>query len=222
MLRSAAVTDIKRGLGFRQTQDATIVAKLQEAQRQMELGRTLPDFLISYDAAITVTANNPVVTLPTRFIRFHDEYDAYYVNSYGKKVFLPKRNYTEAYQAYVGPGTEDDSSVIEDTSSGYPSVIVQRGKTSALLFPTPTVSFTMYLTCYVGAELLTTDIENAWLANQPDVLIGLAGYWVAGTLRDKGAMEVFMARHKMGVGSLIGDKVEDELAGRGLVMGRNN
>ena len=223
MLRSVAVADIKRGVGFRPTQDTTIIAKLQEAQRQLELGGTLPDFLLSFDNEITVTADDPEITLPTRFLRMHDDYEMYYLNDYDKKVFIPRRRYDEAYAAYVGSGEATDAGdVTENLTEGRPQVWVQRNKTTGILIPTPTVSFTMYLTCYVGAEVLETDIENAWLANQPDILIGLAGSWVAGILRDKDALSVFTQRYTMAQRRLIGDKVEDELGGRALVMGRDS
>lgn len=221
MLRSLAIADIKSGLGFRQTQDTVIIRRLQEAQRELELGSTLPDFLLSYDNAITVTADTAEIALPSRFIRFHDDYELYYLNSDNKSVFLPRRNYREAYEAYVGTGEENDS-VDSTTDSGYPKVVVQRSKTSAILVPTPTVSFTAYLTCYVGAVVLDADVENAWLLNAPDVLIGLAGTWVASNLRDKDALATFTQRYKMGRAAVLADKIEDELAGRGLIMGRNN
>lgn len=220
MLRSEAITEIKVGLGFRQTQDATIVRALKESQRILELGHTLPSWLVTYDESITVTADDPIITLPERFIRLHDDYDLYYTNSDSARVFIPRRNYTEAYQAYVASGEEDDS--VDSPSSSYPQVMVLKGKTEAILIPTPTVSFTAALTFYQGAELLDTDIENAWLANAPDVIIGMAGMRVAAILRDKGAYEQFAQRANLGGKSLMGDIVEDELAGRALVMGRNN
>lgn len=220
MLRSEAITEIKVGLGFRQTHDATIVRALKESQRILELGHTLPSFLITYDESIAVTANNPIITLPERFIRLHDDYDLYYTNSDSARVFIPRRNYTEAYQAYVASGEEDDS--VDSPSSSYPQVVVLKGKTEMILIPTPTISFTASLTFYQGAALLDTDIENAWLANAPDVLIGMAGMRVAAILRDKGAYAQFAQRANLGGKSLMGDIVEDELAGRALVMGRNN
>ena len=220
MLRSEAITIIKRGLGYRQTQDASIIAALKEAQRQLELGHTLPRFLLEFDTPITVTANNPLIVLPSGFIRFHDDYDLYYVNSDGARVFLPRKNYTEAYQAYVASGDENGQ-VIETTSS-YPQVVVQRTKTSAQLVPTSTVGFTAYLTYYKAATVLDSDVENVWLANAPDVLIGMAGMIVAGDVRDKDALARFTARANLGGKSLMGDIIEDELAGRALVMGRNN
>jgi hypothetical protein len=202
MLRSAAIAIIKRGLGFRQTQDSAIIAALQQAQRSAELGQTLPNWLLVFDQPITVTNGTPTATLPTGFIRWHDDYPLYYLSG-AAQIFLPKRNATEAYQAYVASGD-------------------QRNKTTIQFYPTPTVAMTVYGTFYKGAQVLDTEIENAWLANAPDYLIGLAGVMVAGDLRDKGAEQKFNMMAQIGHKALIGDIVEDEIAGRPLMMGRNN
>lgn len=221
MLRSEAILIIKRGLGFRQTQDVAIVAALKEAQRDLELGKTLPNFLIEFDAPIAVTSGVNSVTLPTGFIRLTDEYDMFYVNSSGSNVTLPRKNFTEAQQAFVGSGDPDDTDVIPVAGS-YPKVFSVLNKTEAVLTPTPMVSFTAFLTYYKAADLLDSDIENAWLRNAPNYLIGLAGMTVAGNLRDKDALAEFTRRAKMGGSGLMADIVEDELAGRPLVLGRNN
>jgi hypothetical protein len=220
MDRTTAVREIKRGLGFRQTQDSSIVLALQSAQRILETGRTLPNWLLEYDAAITVTADVATFDLPEGFLRVHEDYELYYTNSDSARVFIPRRGYTEAYTAYVASGF--DSEVSPTPTSEYPQVWVKRSDSVGLFVPTPTTSFTAYLTYYKAAEVLTTDVENAWLANAPDLIIGLAGIKIAGPLRDKGAMELFSMQYKMGQGSFMGQVVEDELQGRGLVMGRNN
>lgn len=220
MVRSEAIAIIKRGLGFRQTQDAAIIAAIKEAQRTLELGKTLPNWLIEFDAPIAVTSGTNSVELPERFIRLTDEYDMYYVNNSGANVTLPRKNYTEAYNAFVASGEEDDS--VEISSNAHPKVFVPLSKTEAILIPTPTVSFTAFLTYYKGAVVLDSDVENAWLLNAPDYLIAMAGMIVAGNLRDKDALSEFTRRAKMAGGGLMGDIIEDELAGRPLIMGRNN
>lgn len=220
MLRSEAISIIKAGTGFRVNQDATIIRALQTAQRDLEQGKSLPNFLIEFDATIDVTANNDTITLPTNFLRLHDDYDLYYVNSGSARVFLPRRNYTEAYQAYVASGEEDDSVVT--SNSEYPKVVVYRNQTTAILIPTPTVSFTAKLTYYKKAAVLNSDAENEWLANSANYLIGMAGIHVAGPLRDKDAMAYFTTMLKSGAASHMGQIVDDELMGRGLVMGRDN
>lgn len=219
MQRSEAIAIIKRGLGFRQTQDAAIIAALQEAQRDLELGHTLPNFLLAYDQPIAVTAGSGAITLPTGFLRMHDDYDMYYINTDGARVFIPRKQYTEAYQAYVASGEEDDT--VAATDSTYPQVWVQQGKTTGLVIPTPTVSFTAYLTAYKAAAVLNSEIENAWLANAPNVLVNMAGMIVAGNVRDAAALQEFTRRANQAGKSYMGDIIEDELAGRGLVMGRD-
>jgi hypothetical protein len=216
VLRSEAVAIIKRGLGFRQTQDVAIIAALQSAQRILETGRTLPDWLLVTGGAIAVTPGVPDIGLPTGFLRLHDDHDMYYVNTSGGLTTLPRKNYAEAVEAYP---------VVASPPSGtYPKVFVQVTKSAGLLLPTPTATTLtqVFLTYYKGAVKLDADVENAWLLNAPEYLIGLAGLQVAGNLRDKDAVATFTTMYKAGLGSFLGDVVEGELAGRPLVMGRNN
>jgi hypothetical protein len=210
MLRSEAITIIKRGLGFRQTQDAAIVAALKQIQRDLEHGKTLPSWLLVFDVAIPVTADATTVSLPTGFLRFHEDYPPFFVNSDGDVVNVPRRTSDEAIAAY---GSDD---------SGEARVFVQRNATTIELVPPFTADTTMYLTYYKAADVLDSEIENAWLANAANYLVGLAGVQVAGDLRDKGAMDKFSLMAKMGNAAYIGSVIDEELAGRPLIMGRNN
>jgi hypothetical protein len=219
MLRSEAINVIKRGLGFRQTQDVAIIAALKQVQRDLEAGKTLPNWLLVFDAPITVTANTATSALPTGFLRVHEDYPLYRSGSGGAKVFIPRKNYTEAYQAYVASGEEDD---VVMSAGTFPAVYVQRNKTTIEWIPIPTTSFTTYLTYYKAAQVLDSEIENLWLANAANYLVGLAGVQVAGDLRDKGGVDKFTLMAKMGAQAVMGDIIEDELAGRPLMMGRNN
>jgi hypothetical protein len=221
MMRSEAIGIIKRGLGFRQTQDTAIIAALQMAQRDLEAGKTLPSWLLTFDMAVPVTAGVPAVTLPADFLRLHDDYNTYYLNSDGARVFVPRKNYTEAYTAYVASGRENDE-IDEPGNGGFPSVIVIQSRTTAILVPTPTVAFTLYLTYYHAGQLLAAEIENEWLANAANYLIGLAGMSVAGDLRDGGALQRFTSMARLGGQGYMGEVVEQELAGRPLIMGRDN
>src|SRR3954463_3794751 len=116
MLRSEAIAIIKRGLGFRQTQDTAIIAALQEAQRDLELGHTLPNFLLAYDVVVPIVAGTALISLPTGVLRFHEDYELYYVNSNAARVFVPRRTYDEAYKAYVASGVQDDSALYTTTA----------------------------------------------------------------------------------------------------------
>lgn len=216
MLLSEAIAIIKRGLGFRQTQDTAIIAALQAAQRILETGRTLPDWLLVTNEAVVVTPGVPDIVLPPRLLRLHDDHDLYYVNTSGGLTTLPKKHYGEAVEAYP---------VASSPPSGqYPKVFVQITKDAGLLLPTPTVTTLtqVFLTYYRSAVVLNAEMENEWLLNAPDYLIGLAGMQVAGNVRDKDAIAMFTTMYKAGLGSFLGDVIEDELAGRALVMGRDN
>lgn len=214
MLRSEAIGIIKRGLGFRQTQDAAIIAALQATQRDLEAGKTLPNWLLAFDVEVPVTAGTAAIVMPTGFLRLHDDYDLYYLTSENVPVSLPRKTPQEAQEAYP------EATVVN--SGGYPKVMVLQNQTRARLVPTPTVSFTAYLTYYKAADLLTTDIENAWLAKAPDYMVGLAGMKVAGNVRDAGALQAFTSMAKLGGQGYMGEVIEQELAGRPLIMGRDN
>lgn len=213
MMRSEAIGIIKRGLGFRQTQDAAIVAALKQVQRDLEHGKTLPDWLLTYGAVCSVLTPGYIVTLPTTFLRFHEEYPPYYVDADGTAVNIPRKNSMEARDAY--PASPDDV-------AGYPKVFVLLGDGRIQLYPKSTVGLSIYVTYYRSEPTLDSEIENAWLAKAANYLVGLAGVQIAGDLRDKGAMEKFSLMAKMGNSAYLGDIVETELAGRPLVMGRNN
>ena len=219
MLRSKAITIVKRGLGFRQTQDMAIISAMQIAQRTLESGKSLPTFLLVFDAPINITAGDPNFATPDRFLRMHDNYDMYYLNTSGAKVFIPRLNNTEAYQTFVASGNAE---AIPATTGNYPNSMVLQTTSGGILVPTPKTSFTAYLTYYRAAELLTAEIENAWLANEPDYLIALAGINVAQDLRDAGALQKFSAMARMAGQGYLGNIVDQELQGRPLIMGRNN
>lgn len=213
MNKSTAIAEIRRGLGYRTTLETTIVGALASVQRTLERGGSLPDWLIVYDAEITVTADDPGIALPANFLRMHDDFDLYYTDSDEGRVRVPKRNDAEARDAYASV-----------TDAEYARVWVPRGRTAGILVPTPTASATYYLTYYkkaddIGEASVTT---NEWMDNVPDLMVGLAGLEVMGAARDKDAQLFFQQRVQRGQRTLLGDIVDGELAGRPLIMGRNN
>lgn len=212
MLRSEAITIIKRGLGFRQTQDQAIVAALQSAQRTLEKGKTLPTWL-GAGASLPVVAGNESVALPVGFLRFFEDELPYYLNSDNKRILLSVKRYDEAFDAYGN---------ITPTTGSYPKVIVMITKSLASLLPTPGVSFGLIVNYYRAADVLDSDIANKWLDNAPDYIIGEAGMQIAMQLRDKDALSGFTAMRDRGRAAQLGDTIEDELAGRPLIMGRDN
>lgn len=210
---SEALTEIKRGLGYRTTLDSSIVGAINSAQRALEMGVSLPDFLLEFDAPITVTADDETITLPEGFLRMHDEYDMYYIDSDLGRVYLPRRGEQEARVAYANP-----------TTPTYPLTWVRRSNTAGILVPAPSESGTYYLTYYKAEPVLSVGgtTENKWLDNLPDIVIGTAGLQVTTGIGYKEGIDYFKQYLARGEKSRMGGIVDAELQGRGIVMGRNN
>jgi len=182
MNRSAAVDRIKEGLEFRTGtgQDAVIVSRLQEAQRHLELGRTLPRFLIEESATLTVTAGTGEIALPTGFIREVDDEGFHYFDTLEDEwVYLEKMGFNEARSRFM------------EVDASRPRAYVLR-KAGVLFYPERDVDYDLTWSYYKAADLLEADsTENVWLLHNPDVLIGYAGWKMAQDLVNAKAAERF-------------------------------
>ena len=98
-MRSEAIAEIKRGTGYRATQEPTIIAALQQAQRELETGRTLPKMLLK-TATLAYTASGSIVTLPVDFLRFSGNYPIHYRNSDNAVIELPILSADEAIRKF--------------------------------------------------------------------------------------------------------------------------
>lgn len=204
MDRTAAVARIQRGLGFRTDQSDNAIACLQEAQRKLEMGRTLPWFLRVEDATINILAGNSVVALPTDFLRpIDDEPMRYTTLSAGstRVRYIERKELQQALQTFG------------DSNAAGPQVYALRGN-SFFFMPTPDVNYTVTYTYFKRADPLTSNIENAWLANAPEVLIGNAGLALAYDLRDQDAVKIFTTMRDDAAGALFREIIAREEAGR--------
>lgn len=214
MLRSAAATIIKRGLGFRTDLDDEIVSALQQAQRLLEQGRSLPDFLKEEDATLTVTSGTGDIAFPTGFIReiqgetFHRT-DA----TTGRIVKLEK---------FIDLSLIGQTLVTPETDPGAPVAYYVR-KASFAFFPERDADYNLTWSYYKKADELTSDIENAWLANSPDTLIGRAGMLIAEDLGSdpgmKARYEKFKNLHDIAWRGMFSETVLREEANYPAAMG---
>lgn len=214
MLRSVAVQRISEGLGFMadgNALEARIVLRLQEAQRDLEKGKTLPRFLIQEDATLSLLSGTHTVAIPAGFLRLDDEVLPHFTPTDSDlPFFLTKRFYTDAVLANIR----------EESTPRAPSVFVLRK--SVLDFITNAdKDYTIYWNYYKAADVLTSDTENAWLANAPEWLIGEAGYRIAQSSRDQDAMAIFDDIRKRGRAAIFADDLLTEESGGPLVMGAN-
>lgn len=212
VLRSLAVARIARGLGFRSGLDTVIIDALQEAQRSLEAGdKTRPRFLLQEDATLTLAAATHATTLPTGFLGIKDDERPHFVGtSSDTPIFLTPKSYEDAVVSQIRTA---------DTPRG-PSIYVLRTTTIDFI-TTADVAYIFTWSYYKSAALLTTDIENVWLANAPDWLNGEAGLLVAMDLRDKAAVEIFTGMARRGRAMCFGDIVSREDNESPRAMGSN-
>jgi len=228
MLRSAAVQRINRAIGFRPSGnplEATIVLALQEAQRDLERGKTLPKFLLQENQTLTLVTGSHTVAKPSGFIRENDETRIrFFPATSDVPRFLSRRYYIDAVEANVRSSTDPDTTV-EPVA---PSVYVVR-KSTIDFITVADVNYTLFWDYYKAADELTSDIENAWLVSNPatpelgapEWLIGEAGLRVAQDLRDQMAIQTFSTIRQAGRAACFGETIASEDASGPIQMGAN-
>lgn len=199
MLRSLAVARIQQGLGFRSDRATEIITALQEEQRDLERGKTLPKFLLLEDQALTLAATANAVALPATFLRRSNILISYISPYSTRPRFIPWRDYGAAARDYGA------------FNPGGPAAVSIR-KSTLWFEPLSDRAYSLTWTYYKKADLLTTDIENAWLAadNSPELLIGGAGLRMALDMRNKDAVQVFSVMQQKARAALFGDTVTEE------------
>jgi len=209
--RDTAVVRIQDGLGFRTDLAPKIVLRLQEAQRDLERGKTLPYFLLSENQSLTLTANSNSIALPTDFLRRAPLVPRFTVTGQSFPQFLHWKDYTDGLESYYTART------------GAPQIAVLR-KSTILVFPTPSTGYTVTWDYYKRASLLTTNITNDWLDDNyaPEALIGEAGVRMARDLRNKEAVELFTAMRNSAWMSLFKETILQEVDTIDYRMGANN
>lgn len=214
MLRSVAVKRINDGLGFRpdgHSLEAKIILRLQEAQRDLERGKTLPRFLLEEDFQDTLEAGDHTIPLPAGFIRMSDENRPHFtpVGS-SLPTFLVRKLYTDAVL----------SNLRETAETTAPEIYVIR-KTTIDFITTADVDYNLTFSYYKSGDVLDSDIENVWLANAPEWLIGEAGERIALDIRDKDAVMLFGEIKKRGRAAIFGEELAAEQEDMPFQMGLN-
>lgn len=215
MDRDTAVQRINDGLGFMASGNAMeskIILRLQEAQRDLEKGKTLPKFLLIEDATLSLLSGTHSVALPAGFLRLDDDNLPHWFPDGGiEPVFLQQRFYSDAMSANLR----------NSQPTTFPSIFVLRN-TILDFITTANIDYTLTWNYYKAADLLTTNIENLWLQHASDWLIGKAGARFARDARDGDALALFEAMEKEGRAAAFADDLLRETSGGPLQMGANN
>jgi len=209
MLRSLAISRIKRGLDFRvgSTDDDNLVLQLQESQRLLEKGKDLPRFLIEEDATLVATSGDAEIALPERFLRELEESEfQYYDSEVAEWVTLEKVSINEGRTRFA------------DASSGKPQAYTLR-KATIVFWPERDTDYTMTWSYYKAADLLDSDIENAWLEHNPEALIGHAGMRYAADLGNEAARLRFEAMYTEAWSGQFAEDVERDRDNDPIYMG---
>jgi len=180
MTRDEAVDEIRAGLGFRSDMQATIISRLKQSQRELEGGKSLPWFIVNEDSPIELIAGQSEYTLSDHFIQEADDLGFQNIaqNIEGDIYHVKKWEYDKSIATF---GFE---------ATGYPRVYTIRNFTLKF-FPTPDIDYSYRWSFYQKQTTLEDNVENQWLKFVPDLLIGMAGGYVAANLRDEQAIAYF-------------------------------
>lgn len=224
MTRDEAVARIKEGLGFRSGTglDAAIILRLQEAQRDLERGKTLPKFLLLLDQTLTLPSGEHKVNFPTGFLRESDDTRIrFFPPSSDMPRFLERKLYIDAVMGNL----RTENSTSEESVPLPPSVYVMRhGKSENFIdfITNADRTYTLKWDYYEADTTLTTNIENKWLANAADWIVGFAGRRIAHSARNTSAVETFSEMMTEGRAAVFGEILVEEEASGPYVMGANN
>lgn len=208
MDRNTAIARIQRGLGFRTDLVEEIASAMQEQQRLLEMGKTFPKFLLQEDQTLNLLTGDPSIAFPERFLQVSEEDGLSYFDADGRRISIPRRPFAEAQATY-------------ETYEPQGPLAYSLRANSFYFWPVPDQDYTISLSFYQGAELLTTNIENAWLLHNPDVLIAAAGISIATDLRDASAVQLFTALYNAAMLNQVSKIAQDEVSDMPIALGRN-
>jgi hypothetical protein len=214
MTRNEVLAEIRVGLGFRSEDiDDKIIRKMQSAQEALEGGHSLPWFICHEDSGVNLIEGQAEYDLAPAFIREADDLGFFNTaqSRMGDIYHVRKMQYDKAI-AYYG-----------FTSTGYPAVYSLRAS-KIRIFPIPDAEYNYRWHFYqrqvslIGSGDITED-DNAWLANVPQLIEGMAGVWMAQNLRDADAVAYFASKEQYWKDWLHREIEERKGANEVVVMG---
>jgi hypothetical protein len=183
--RDEAVAFIKFNLGNRTGSelDDAIIARLKQAQRLIEQGRSLPYFLKEEDANFSLDASGDDVVFPTDFLREVQNETFHYQSTVSNNwVYLEKVSPREGTHAF-------DDTASEEPGRPRAYSIMRSG---FRFYPERDVAYDLIFSYYKSAGTLDSNVaDNLWLVNAPDILIGRAGSLIAEVIAHDRAKTLF-------------------------------
>jgi len=210
MLRNAARDLLALRLGNRTDLNANIVAEMQLAQTALEKAKVTRKlwFLLSEESETACIGDSVEerIQLPSDYLAEYEDGDLVLIDADGDEVFLEKKAWDSLRRAY------------RDTDAGTPAYYALVGD-YLRLFPTPDSNYAVWMVYYKAALALTTDIENAWLANAPELLITATGKRMAQYMQNPKLFTTFDGQYKEAEGDILKAQTAREVDNQELEMG---
>lgn len=208
MLRDTAVEIIARRLGNRTDLDEAILDEMKLAQTQMEKfwpSDTMPWFLRTDTTSLVTVDGTATISLPTGFLREADD-GGLFVYDGDEETWsrLCKHPLSMLWEAA--------------TEEGIPTKYAL-GVTNITLWPTPDAVYSMKMEYFGAATELEDNVENAWLANAPELLISATGLRMAAYVQDDRVGQLFMTQYGEGIKHVVTASLARELDNQVLYMG---
>ena len=153
--------------------------------------------------------------LPTGFIREDDDNKLHITdpNSNLPRYLRPRR-YNDAVAEVMAVQRPD-----QPQQAFFAPIVYVIRKTTVDFVSFADKQYNLIWNYYKADDVLSTDIENLWLANAPEWLIGEAGGRMAFDTRDSDAKALFDDMAQKGRAAIFGNILADEDALGPLVMG---
>lgn len=206
MYRNTAINILARRLGNRTDLDDAIADEMILAQEQLENhwpSDTLPWFLASSTSSLVTVAGTEIVAVPSGFLRELE----------GGGLYLQDGDTWQRLCKF-----EMDSVWSTTTEQGTPDRYALFGS-NFYLYPIPDAAYPLRLLYGARATALSSDIENAWLQNAPELLIAATGTRMAAYVQDQTVLQLFVSQYTEGVKDVVAASLSRSLDNQRLYMG---
>lgn len=222
MTRDEALARLREDLGFVSTSfNSMLLSRLDSTQRDLELGKTLPEFLV-VENTLTIPAGVTgdlfaAINYPAGFLRLKDENSVYFLSTDSR---VP--NFIKVVPTF-GMALE----AIDDPSGtlGPPARMVLR-KSGVNIFPAPDGTYSAIWSYYQAdtkpSALANGSDTNLWLTNAEDWILGETGVRQCRATGNASRLPLFQDLALKGRAAVFGEIIADELQGGPIFLGADN
>lgn len=208
MLRDAAISIITSRLGERSDLTTLAIAEMQLIQTSLEQAPVLPWFLMKLQSGAYCTAGEEKVPVPSDFLRETEDGESclWVQEEGGSPIPLVKNDYANVKARYPDAGMPKQYALVADYFR---------------FGPVPDAAYKLTMLYFAADAVLSTNIENLWLKNAPELMIALTGKKLAMYIQDPGLAGVFEQDAQASYVRLHTMDVARKEAGRFRAMGED-